>query len=171
MDNKHIETFAKFLDNLLSILDKIETHVQGSSEVLHSRLYGDMFPLATQVEITASFALRSCCPIAGVPVVSFASEEKSFTNLKAQLRKTIEYIEALDSETNHPNSIVSDQAGLVSVTLPATEFLSQFAFPNFYFHLSMVYAIARANSVVLSKGDFDGLHQYPVGFTFEEVST
>jgi hypothetical protein len=36
----------------------------------------------------------------------------------------------------------------------------QFGLPNFYFHLALAHAIARANGVRLGKADFDGLHRY-----------
>lgn len=42
-----------------------------------------------------------------------------------------------------------------------------FAWPNFVFHLSMVCASDRAKGVPLSKGDYDGIHGYPLGFSFE----
>jgi hypothetical protein len=32
----------------------------------------------------------------------------------------------------------------------------------------MVYAIARVSGIPLTKGDFDGIHTYPTGFSFEE---
>jgi hypothetical protein len=35
----------------------------------------------------------------------------------------------------------------------------------------MAYAIARAAGVPLSKGDFDGYHQYPDGFSFVPETT
>ena len=41
-----------------------------------------------------------------------------------------------------------------------------YALPNFFFHYSMVYAIARQAGVEIGKSDFDGYHDYPVGFTF-----
>ncbi|MCG7587734.1 DUF1993 family protein [Photobacterium sp. OFAV2-7] len=47
-----------------------------------------------------------------------------------------------------------------------SEFIHQYILPNFYFHISMVYAIAKSKGVVLSKADFDGIHSYPSGFSF-----
>jgi hypothetical protein len=51
--------------------------------------------------------------------------------------------------------------------MPASEYVSSFVLPNFFFHISMVYAIAKNNGVSVSKGDFDGIHQYPKGFSWE----
>lgn len=167
MKNKHIEIFVGYIDLLLATIKKIEAHFGGDASILKARLIEDMFPLYVQAEIAASFALRSCCPIAGVEVVSFTKSEKTFSNLKAQLRDTVEYLNSLDSLENNLEVVIKDMAGPASVSMNAGDFLVRFAYPNFYFHLSMVYAIARFKGVKLTKGDFDGLHQYPPGFSFE----
>ena len=43
-----------------------------------------------------------------------------------------------------------------SVMFTGTEFLVQFAVPNFYFHLTAAYAILRSQGVQVTKGDFLG---------------
>lgn len=169
--NKHIEIFVEYLGLLSGIIEKIESHSQGDNSILEARLIEDMFPLYIQAEIVASFALRSCCPIAGVEVVSFANPEKSFSSLKAQLQDTVDFIKRLDSAENNLEVVIEDMAGPALVSMNADEFLIRFAYPNFYFHLSMVYAIARSKGVKLTKGDFDGLHQYSPGFSFEGGGT
>ncbi|EOV1092755.1 DUF1993 family protein [Vibrio fluvialis] len=56
--------------------------------------------------------------------------------------------------------------GSIQIALAPFEFFHHYIVPNMLFHLSMVYAIARANGVALSKGDMDGLHRYSPGFSF-----
>ncbi|WP_295961007.1 DUF1993 family protein [Rhodoferax sp.] len=46
------------------------------------------------------------------------------------------------------------------VALPGEAFLSQYALPNFFFHLTSAYALLRQQGVPLGKADFDGWHQY-----------
>ncbi len=167
MKNKHIEVFVEYLKLLSRLLEKIEEHVGGDERILHERLSPDMFPLCVQVEIVASFALRSCCPIAGVKVNSYSREVKSFANLRAQLEDTCNSITSLDDKHSNLEAVIEDMAGPVPISMKAEDFLMRFAYPNFYFHLGMVYAIARSRGVPLTKGDFDGLHQYPPGFSFE----
>ncbi|OBP17180.1 hypothetical protein A5320_21160 [Rheinheimera sp. SA_1] len=169
--NKHIEIFVEFLRLLSSLLDKVEEHFGGDERILHERLSPDMFPLCVQVEIVASFALRSCCPIAGVEVNSYSREVKSFANLRAQLEDTFNYITSLDEKHSNLEVVIEDMAGPSPISMKAEDFLMRFAYPNFYFHLGMVYAIARSRGVPLTKGDFDGLHQYPPGFSFERGGT
>jgi hypothetical protein len=58
-------------------------------------------------------------------------------------------------------------AGEKENALTTDNYYSLFVIPNFFFHFSVPYSIARANGIPLSKGDFDGLHYYKPGFSFE----
>jgi hypothetical protein len=61
---------------------------------------------------------------------------------------------------------VRTTAGFAGLALPGPEFLQLYALPNFFFHYSMVYAIARQAGAPIGKADFDGYHAYPPGFEF-----
>lgn len=157
------------LELLREFLTKIDAHVNSDPSILEARLIDDMLPLFAQAEIAASFSLRTSCPIASVGVVSFSQENRSFLGLQAQLRETVDYLVKLDdTPSDLSDCYITDMAGPVAVNLPALDFINSFAFPNFFFHLSMVYAIARASGMPATKGDFDGVHKYPAGFSFEE---
>jgi hypothetical protein len=169
MNNPHIGVFIKYLNQLSSLIAKVESETKGNTELLDAQLTDDMFPFYTQAEIAIGFSVRACCPIAGVERVSFANESKSYSALKKQIEKTIECLLRLDNRhTDITVGTISDMAGPVELQLPTYEYLHSFAFPNFFFHLSMVYAIARAEGIPISKGDFDGYHEYPIGFSFEK---
>jgi hypothetical protein len=43
-----------------------------------------------------------------------------------------------------------------AMTFTGQDYLLQFALPNFYFHLTMAYAILRHNGVQIGKRDFLG---------------
>jgi hypothetical protein len=62
---------------------------------------------------------------------------------------------------------VRTTAGFAELDLPAAEYFQMYAVPNFFFHYSIVYAIARQAGVPVGKAEFDGYHRYPSGFTFE----
>lgn len=55
---------------------------------------------------------------------------------------------------------LTSQAGLEAVELPGRSFLTQYALPNFFFHVTTAYAILRHLGVGLGKGDYDGFHVY-----------
>lgn len=159
--------FLHYLHQLESMVLTIERHQQGEEQILSARLAADMFPLAMQAKIAINFALRGCCPLAGVAKPDFFEAETSFNAISRQCRRTIEYLQGLPPITPTPDQQIEEQVGHRKVSLPAEQFIQQLIAPNFLFHLSMAYAIARAEGVPLGKGDFDGFHLYPSGFSFE----
>ena len=48
------------------------------------------------------------------------------------------------------------KVGSESVSLTASQYLTRFALPNFYFHITTAYDILRHNGVVLGKRDYLG---------------
>jgi hypothetical protein len=161
--------FHRSLAQLYAMLGKIGAADAGG-EVLDARLHQDMLPFAQHVRASANFALRGCCPLAGVPVVSFNGEEISYAALEWQIVETMRFIADLPAGAcdGPPQRICRDRAGFAELALPADEYLNLYILPNFYFHLSMVYAIARSRGVAIGKGDFDGYHVYAPGFSWEK---
>lgn len=166
MHTPHLDMFETNLRRLSALLEKIAFHSQGKDSILNARLAEDMFPLAIQVVIAANFALRAACPIAGEPVTLVEPEQITFADLRTMLTRILTRIKELDNQPSDLTRRIKDKAGPAEIDLPAQQFLDRFAIPNFYFHFSMIYAIARAEGIPLTKGDFDGLHQYPDGFSF-----
>lgn len=162
------EIFIYYLERLQVLLDKIERFCESNTNILDARLHDDMLPLVNQITTTANFALRGCCPLAGRKIVSFQQNQSSFAALTQCIADTIVYLSAIPStEFDLPaTEIFREQAGFTEVALPRDTFLQHYILPNFYFHLSMVYAIARSRGIPLSKQDYDGYHQYPEGFSF-----
>ena len=162
--------FIRYLHQLAQILEKIAQREQQNPAILGARLTADMLPLMQQVRATANFALRACCPLAGLELVLFNNAERSFIGLQTQITQTINYLQAIPAAqfTLAQQQNLPEKAGFAELSLPPERFLFEYILPNFFFHLSMVYAIARSRGVALSKGDFDGYHQYPAGFSFEK---
>lgn len=132
-------------------------------------LAADMFPLATHAKIAANFSLRGYCPLLGLEVVSFFQSEQSRQAVLKQIDDSLQYLAEAEAITQFDDSVMlTDKAGFNQLELCQSDFINIYIFPNFLFHISMVYAIARAKGVALSKGDFDGLHSYPDGFSFIE---
>jgi uncharacterized protein len=162
--------FIRYLRQLAQILEKIAQREQQNPAILGARLTADMLPLIQQVRATANFSLRACCPLAGVPLVLFNNPERSFNGLQQQIQQTIDYLAAIPPEqfAQLEQAPLPEKAGFADLSLPPEAFLFEYTLPNFFFHLSMVYAVARSRGVALSKGDFDGYHAYPPGFSFEK---
>lgn len=162
------ETFVYYLARLQHLVEKIELLCEGDTKILGASLHEDMLPFTNQVTTTANFALRACCPLAGRKIVSFQQNQSSFAALTQCIADTITYLTAIPlTEFDRPaTEIYREQAGFTEVALLRDTFLKQYILPNFYFHFSMVYAIARNRGLPLSKQDYDGYHQYPEGFSF-----
>jgi uncharacterized protein len=156
--------FLHYLKQLLGLIDKVEAHA--CEDILSAALTDDMFPLATQVRIAANFSLRACCPLANTPVLSFDNGETSFAGLKQQLNHTIDHLHLLDIPARAGAGEVRECAGFADIALPVDEYVYALALPNFFFHISMAYAIAKIHGVPVGKGDYDGYHDYPQGFSF-----
>ncbi len=141
----------------------------GNGAILAARLTSAMLPFSNQVRTAARFALRGTFPLFNQPLPPVLAEPLSLSDLQqevSQIRQLI--LELPRAERISPAcETLTETAGFVQVELPTGKFLSQYVLPNFFFHLSMVYAIARQHGVPLGKADFDGYHAYPAGFTFE----
>lgn len=155
MDSGIKNVFEYYLLQLEGLVEKVP-------EALFSAcLADDMLSLEVNAKVAANFALRGYCPLIERDVVSFFSETPGKTAVQKQLSQTLVFVRQLpDIDRLDETVILKDKAGFTEVELPAPAFIHQYIYPNFYFHISMVYAIARANGVVLGKRDFDGFHVY-----------
>lgn len=158
--------FIHYLIQLKTIVHKIAAHQQGNPQLLQQSLHSGMLPLIAQIRTTANFSLRCCCPLFQRARISFDNSDESYAGLQRQLDDTLAYLQALPATEFNPPATVADQAGFNKLDLVASEYLECYALPNFFFHLSMVYSIARHAGVPLGKGDFDGYHSYPENFSF-----
>jgi hypothetical protein len=160
-----VTVFLRFLAQLAIILDKVEAFDPG---IATHRLQPDMLPLLQQAKTAIGFTLRACCPLAGRPIVSFTDDAYSFASVRRELRAAQDYLAAMpDADFAAIDAVrVDTRAGFADLNLSGWEYYLTYALPNFFFHYTTVYAIARQAGVPLGKADFDGYHQYPAGFSF-----
>ncbi len=157
--------FLHYLRRLEAILKQVEAF---DGAVAQRRLHPDMFPLLQQARTAIGFTLRATCPLARRDIVSFRDDEVTFASVHAELERTMAYLAAIpDADFAGMDGLTVDTtAGFAELSLPAAEYYQMYAVPNFFFHYSMVYAIARQAGVPVGKSDFDGYHHYPSKFTF-----
>jgi Uncharacterized protein conserved in bacteria len=147
---------------LSELLRKGEAHAAGykitPSALLTARLFPDMFPLTGQVQAACDTAKRATARLVGVEPPRFEDNEATFEELYARIQRTSEFVEKFqadafrDADTRKIELNMS--AGIVSLT--AEEYLTRFALPNFYFHVTTAYDILRHNGVTLGKRDYLG---------------
>lgn len=164
-----IPVFKSKLNNLSGILKKAEAHAQAKKidpEVfINARIAPDMFPLSRQVQIATDGVKGCAARLAGVEVPSYPDTEKTFPELQARIAKTIEFLKTFSA-----NQIDGSEERKVTLKLRGQEttflgqpYLLNFVLPNFYFHISMAYAIIRHNGVDIGKMDYlSDLMEYKV---------
>ena len=158
-----IPVFTHMLTALSAVLDKAEAHCTAKkidpTVLPGTRLCPDMFPLSRQVQIACDFAKGTAARLAGVDMPGYADTEKTFPELKERIAKTVAFLSTL-----HPAQIdgsedraISMKVGSQDMHFKGLPYLTGFSLPNFYFHVTMAYAIARENGVELGKMDFLGM--------------
>ena len=162
-----IPGFVNMLRSLSRILDKGAAFAEAKkidpTELLNARIAPDMFPLTRQVQIACDQAKGCAARLAGVEIPAHPDIETSFDELKARITATIAFVNGIDKARfeGAETRPVTMKVGPNEVTFPAPVFAFEFSAPNFYFHVSMVYAILRHNGVEIGKQDLlSGLAPY-----------
>ncbi len=163
-----LSRYLQRLDGLLALAEaQMRDGGLSEREVLEARLVEDMFPLAQQVRSACGFAFRTVFPLMGREVPEMSGEQGSLAELRLLTRETRRTLQELLADAFETDAAsVTGEAGFTSLTLPPREYALHYAMPNFFFHLSMTYAVLRFLGVPVGKPDFDGYHVYPPGFRF-----
>ena len=157
-----VPRFVNILGNLSNILEKAQAHVEAKkidgATLTNYRLYPDMLPMIVQVQIACDTAKGVVARLAGIDIPVFEDNEKTLPDLKARVAKTIAFIQAITPaqvDGTEDKAIVTKR-GDKETHYKGMQFLLGHATPNFYFHISMAYAILRHNGVEIGKRDFLG---------------
>jgi hypothetical protein len=157
-----IPVFTLSLNNLSAILDKAESHGDAKKVdpkvIPQTRLIVDMLPLSAQIQIACDTAKGAAARLAGVQAPKHEDTEATLAELKARVAKTLGFI-----KTIKPEQLQGAETREVVLQLPQTtlkftglNYLTNFALPNFFFHMTMAYALLRKNGIDLGKRDFLG---------------
>ncbi|TPG12059.1 DUF1993 domain-containing protein [Sphingomonas oligophenolica] len=146
--------FVNSLRNMHAWLDKASDH---EAALMTASLAPDMKPLPAQFQMASDSAKGAMARLTGVEPPAMPDTEASFADLKARCEKTIGFIEGIA-----PAALADSADRRVELRFPngmgygftGTQFLTGFALPNFFFHVTTAYAILRANGVELGKPDF-----------------
>jgi uncharacterized protein len=150
------------LNNLKKILTKAEAWAteKGVKEetVLNARLALDMLPFVKQIQIASDNAKGIAGRLGGVDVPSFADTEATFAELHERLQKTIDFVKSVDAKGFEGSETRELVLKFPNRTMEFTglSYLTGFAIPNFFFHVTTAYAILRHSGVPLGKPDFLG---------------
>jgi hypothetical protein len=119
-----------------------------------------MLPLSKQIQI-ASDCRNLRPPDAKRSAGDAGYPETTFEELRQRLAKTIDYVKALKPaqfEGGETREITFPTGPNTTLTLKGQQYVSAFAFPNFYFHAAIAHGILRHNGVEVGKRDFLGVN-------------
>lgn len=161
-------TYAQMLKALAAWLGKARDEAKDADALMAARLAPDMFPLATQVRFACVQAYEGVYRLRGEafpPVVDALLNagreggEKPGT-LKDAADRIEETLAFLD--TVAPDALDAGAARPLGLELPmglafdfdGDTYVRDWALPQFYFHITMAYAILRSQGVTVGKADY-----------------
>lgn len=150
--------FVRGLTNLSNLIDKAVEAGLDEAALMEARLTPDMKPFPDQVRM-AAFSGRSCIArLTGQPWPKTDDSETTLAELKATIAMSIAFIEGAD-----PAAFEGGETRRIELRFPGVAldfegvgYLTSFAIPNFYFHVTTAYAILRHRGVALGKRDYLG---------------
>lgn len=129
--------------------------------LLQARLSPDMFPFVRQVQAVCDQAKYAAGRTSGKEMPAHPDTEQTIDELKKRIASVVGYLDSFSE---------ADFADIATrtVTTPrwegkhmtATNYFVEHAQPNFFFHLSMAYALLRHNGVDVGKRDYLGAITY-----------
>jgi uncharacterized protein len=154
---------AQQLSALAGIIDKAAAHCAANkieeSALLQDRLYPDMFCLARQIRQSADFAMNTGGRLAGVtPPAMPAVDDTSFAAAKSRVETALGFVKSLTRPQvdGAESKIIAWTAGSNDRKIKGSDYLQQFALPNFFFFVTTAYNILRHRGVAIGKRDFLG---------------
>jgi hypothetical protein len=157
-----VPVMHRMLSNLSTILQKAEAYAQARKidppALLQARLSPDMFTFTRQVQIATDFVKSVPSRLCGIEPPKWEDKEQTFAELQARIQRGLDYIggfkreqfagaETREIEIKTPNR---------TLNFNGKDYLLNFALPNFYFHLTMAYALLRHNGLEIGKLDYLG---------------
>jgi len=162
MSQTSLPVFEIGLKALVAVLDKAAAHVSTKkidpSVLAGWRLAPDMFALLRQVQVACDQAKNGTARLAGVEPPKFDDNETTIDQLKERIAKTIAYLKTLDSKAIDASfeREITFPLGQNKGQMKGGDYRNHFVLPNFYFHLTAAYAVARNFGVDIGKRDFLG---------------
>ncbi len=151
-----VPVFTNALTDMRAWLDKaLATHAE--ADLMAARLADDMRPFPAQIQMASDAAKGAVARLAGVTPPAMPDTEASFAELRTRIDNTLAFIASAD-----PVAITDGADRPIALKFPngmgynftGAAFLTGFALPNFFFHVTTAYAILRAEGVPVGKVDF-----------------
>ncbi|MCK9916324.1 DUF1993 domain-containing protein [Microbacteriaceae bacterium K1510] len=160
----YYQVVSEFIRSLKTVdlwLDKAEQHAAVKKfdvgVLLTSRLAPDMHHFIYQVQSACDYVKAAAAWLSGQVPPRHDDTEQSIAELRARIRKTIDFAENVNKAQYAGASERKVKLSWAPGKVIGGEcYLLQIAIPNTFFHLAMAYAILRHNGVEVGKKDFLG---------------
>ena len=157
-----VPVFGRMLANLAVVLDKGAAHAAAKNfyptVLVNGRLYPDMFPLSRQVQVASDTAKGCVARLAGEEPPNYEDNEATFPELVSRINRTAAFVKAFKPAqidgSEEKQIVLKMRTG--TLEFRGLAYLLNFAYPNFYFHVTTAYDILRHNGVEVGKMDFLG---------------
>ncbi len=164
MHNTSVPVFVRMFNNMLNWLDKAQAHAEArkfdTANYLGLRLAPDMLPLTRQIQIATDGAKGCVARLAGLEVPKWDDTEVTLDELRARIRKTIDYVQSIPAEqidgSEEREILLPTRAG-EPMRFTGEAYLKHFVLPNLYFHTTTTYALLRHAGVEIGKRDYLGV--------------
>jgi len=131
---------------------------KGLNALLEARLAPDMHPFARQIQIVSDSAKGCAARLAGIEPPSMPDTETTFPELQERIGKTIAFLKSINAEqlTGAEDRTVILKFPQGEMKFSGRDFLTGFALPNFYFHVTTAYGLLRHKGINIGKMDYLG---------------
>jgi hypothetical protein len=161
MSSASLSVFKVTLGNLNYCLDKALAHAEAKkfdpSVLMQARLAPDMLPFSAQILIACDSVKNGIARLSGVEAPKFEDTEKTIPELKVRIQKTLDYLDSVPADKldgTEEKDITFPVGKEATRTMKGEAYLKHQMLANFFFHVTMAYALLRHNGVELGKMDF-----------------
>jgi hypothetical protein len=154
-----ITEMTKLLRGLDKCIDKAIVHAHAKkfdpNVLVQTRLAPDMFSFVRQVQAACDQAKFSAARLAGKDAPSHPDNEQTMDELKKRIATVCAYLDGFserDFEGVDQRTVTTPR--WEGKSLSAINYLVEHSMPNFFFHLTVAYALLRHNGVDVSKRDY-----------------
>lgn len=151
-----VPLFVKSLADMRAWLDKAASE-KSEADLMEARLAPDMRPLPAQYQMASDSAKNALARLTGTEAPSMPDTEQSFAELRERCDKTIAYLNEFDTASlagSDDREVVIKFPNGMGYRFAGADYLTGFAIPNFFFHVTTAYAILRNAGVSMGKPDY-----------------
>lgn len=162
MHEASVPVFIRALTSLAAVLAKAQAHATAKNidpaVLVSARLYPDMLPLSSQVQVASDAAKGGAARLAQQQAPSFPDTEATLAELIERCNKTVAYLKTIPAAAfeGGEGRTVTWKTRTTERSMEGLPYLLHQVIPNVYFHVTTAYAILRHNGVEVGKKDFLG---------------